>query len=244
MAESSARPGFGVRLRRRVQQPGTLHAMRMEFQRAVALLPYSLVHEGRAVRAGGAMVTYTRAPSPGERCIEVPLTLAFLARRYSKAMRVLEVGNVLRNWPGHDYPREVVDKYEVGPRINNTDIVDLRPALPYDLVVSVSTLEHVGFDEPVRDPGKVRRAARNLIDHCLAPGGWLFVTVPLGYNPSVDALLREEWSESGCVNLFRRTSVFNLWEPASWHSFARRYPVYDRRYRAAEAIATWEAQRP
>jgi SAM-dependent methyltransferase len=119
-----------------------------------------------------------------ERAVEIPIVrAAVLARRGG---RMLEVGNVLSHYfaVGH----EVIDKFERGPAVRNADAAAFRASHPYDLIVSISTLEHVGWDEEPRDAGKIPRAIANLRDH-LAPGGRLVATLALGYNPVLDGLL-------------------------------------------------------
>jgi SAM-dependent methyltransferase len=123
-----------------------------------------------------------------ERCVELPVARQFLRERHWNTL--LEIGNVLGYW--YDLPPHViVDKYERGPGILNQDLVDYRPAEPFDVVVSISTLEHIGFDESPRDPGKFLRAVR-AVERLRAPGGAILLTVPLGYNPEVDRAVRSE----------------------------------------------------
>jgi len=119
-----------------------------------------------------------------ERIVEVPLALEFLARHRGK--RVLEVGNVMRQYgeTGHT----VVDKYERAPGVINEDAATFTAA-PFDAILSISTLEHVGWDEPQREPGKVWRVIERLRGELLAPGGSLLVTTPWGWNRELDTLL-------------------------------------------------------
>jgi hypothetical protein len=119
-----------------------------------------------------------------ERAVEVPIIRRAIEE--AGATRLLEIGNVLGHYfrLGHD----VVDKYESGAGILNRDIVDFRPQAPYDLIVSISTLEHVGWDEDDRDAGKIPRAVEH-IRTLLAPGGRAIITLPLGYNPYLDELV-------------------------------------------------------
>ena len=117
-----------------------------------------------------------------ERAVEVPIARALLEEHRGK--RVLEVGNVLSHYLPVEH--EILDKFEEGPAIRNEDVVAFRSPLPYDLIVSISTLEHVGWDEEPKDPGKILRAVSNLAGQ-LAPGGRMVVTLPLGYNPDMDA---------------------------------------------------------
>ncbi|MBI5970620.1 MAG: methyltransferase domain-containing protein [Deltaproteobacteria bacterium] len=120
-----------------------------------------------------------------ERAIEVPIVMAEVEKRSGK--RILEVGNVLSHY--FNFPHDVIDKYEKGAGVKNVDVVEFKPPGKYDLIVSISTIEHVGFDETPKDPEKIVRALENL-KSMLAPGGVLVSTLPLGYNPNMDSLLK------------------------------------------------------
>lgn len=142
-----------------------------------------------------------------ERCVEVPIVLELLSAYRGK--EVLEVGNVIQ----HYFPLEhdVVDKYEKAPGVVNRDVVDFDSGKRYDLIVSISTLEHVGFDEYSKEPLKVDKAMDNLLV-LLAPGGKMVVTVPIGYNPEVDKLLQTKWPSIADIYYLRKTSWRNDWE--------------------------------
>ena len=93
-----------------------------------------------------------------ERGVEIPIFRDILLRH--QAARILEVGNVLSHYfPVH---HEVVDKYEVAPIVINQDIVEFAPTERYDLILSISTLEHVGWDEVPREPAKLLQAIEHL----------------------------------------------------------------------------------
>jgi SAM-dependent methyltransferase len=171
-----------------------------------------------------------------ERAVEVPLAAAVLAAH--RAQRVLEVGNVL----GHHQPvtHTVADKYEQAPGVLNVDVADLDLPGPYDLILAVSTLEHVGLDEEVQDPGKPARAVERLAS-LLAPGGLLWCTVPVGYNADLDRQVRS--GELGFTRLtgLRRLGPSNRWEQV---------PVeqvwgipYDRLLYTAHAVVVAELRR-
>jgi SAM-dependent methyltransferase len=121
-----------------------------------------------------------------ERAVEVPVVQAIVDRH--AGARVLEVGNVL----SHYRPQRhlVVDKYEHAPGVLNRDVLELGDLGPFDLVVAISTVEHVGWDETPRDPAKAVSAI-GALRSLLAPGGTLVVTVPVGYNPALDRALRD-----------------------------------------------------
>jgi hypothetical protein len=117
-----------------------------------------------------------------ERRAEVPIALAFVSSLHGSP--ILEVGNVLSYYsaiPNH----WVVDRYETGPGVRNLDVLMIPREELYDGIVSISTLEHVGYDERPRDPGKFERAIEALEGH-LSPSGRMLITVPLSYNPAVD----------------------------------------------------------
>ncbi|HEV8563211.1 MAG TPA: hypothetical protein VGR06_43400 [Actinophytocola sp.] len=119
-----------------------------------------------------------------ERTVEIAIADYFLAAGKG---RLLEIGNVLAHYghPGHT----VVDKYETIPGVLNVDIVDFKPEEPFDTVVAISTLEHVGWDEEPREPDKILRAVE-AVRACMADGGRLLITLPIGYNRRLDDALR------------------------------------------------------
>jgi hypothetical protein len=122
-----------------------------------------------------------------ERAVELPIGLAELAS--ADPQRTLEVGNVLRKYAGADASHGVIDKYERAPGVVNADALSFSGG-PFDLIVSISTLEHVGYDEQPRDAAKAVRAVENLRGLLSADGGML-ATIPIGYNRDLDDALRE-----------------------------------------------------
>jgi hypothetical protein len=87
-----------------------------------------------------------------ERAVEVPIIWDIVREHYRQGKRVLEVGNVLSHY--FRIFHDVLDKYEVAEGVINQDVVDFKPAWKYDLIVSISTLEHVGWDEEPKEPEK------------------------------------------------------------------------------------------
>lgn len=142
-----------------------------------------------------------------ERAIEVPIAMSFLRKYAGRA--ILEIGNTINHY--FPFPHDVVDKYEKAAGVLNEDVVDLRPQKRYELIISISTLEHVGFDEEPRDPAKVLRAFDNLVENCLAPSGHIAVTMPIGYNPAVDRFLEQGRISFTEEYFFRRLSKDNEW---------------------------------
>lgn len=148
-----------------------------------------------------------------ERTVEIPVIWRLVKRHRGK--KILEVGNVLSNY--FPVTHDIIDKYEKAPNVLNEDIVSFRPLCKYDLIVSISTLEHVGWDEEEKNPRKILAVIQNL-KNMLSPGGKIVVTLPLGYNCELDKLL-----EAGELNFDRkyclqRISADNRWKEAGWVS--------------------------
>ena len=154
-----------------------------------------------------------------ERTVEIPIVWGIVTAAIAAGKRVLEIGNTLSNY--HPRRHDVLDKYDEQPGIICEDVVDFRPPHPYDLIVSVSTLEHVGWDED-GDTTKFARAVSNL-KACLAPGGTLVVTVPLGYHPELDALVTAGNLPFAGVYYMERISWSNRWRETTRPTLAR-YP--------------------
>ncbi|MBI2948963.1 MAG: hypothetical protein HYY23_15085 [Verrucomicrobia bacterium] len=145
-----------------------------------------------------------------ERCLEVPVGRFYLEQ--FRERRILEVGNVL----SHYFPvrHDVLDKFERGKGIINLDIVDFAPDKPYDLVLSISTFEHIGFDDEASTTSDQKiRAALFACRNILAAEGKLVITVPIGYNPHLDRLIREQTLGASREVYFVRTA-FSTWTPA------------------------------
>jgi hypothetical protein len=146
-----------------------------------------------------------------ERAVEIPIIWDILKKHPGK--KILEIGNVLSHYfaVGHD----ILDKYEHAPGVVNQDVVDFHPGRKYDLIISISTLEHVGWDEEPKEPSKILAAIDNL-KSCIAPGGTIVVTLPLGQNPVLDRLLDEQKIPFLRRHCFKSISHDNIWVETNW----------------------------
>ena len=122
-----------------------------------------------------------------ERCAEIPIARWHLAQTNGP---VLEVGNVLGHYGPHTHT--VIDKYETAPNVINEDIAEWKTDKRFGLILSISTFEHIGFDDDGGNSGEKIRAAIDACRALLAPGGSLVITVPLDYNPALDELIANE----------------------------------------------------
>lgn len=141
-----------------------------------------------------------------ERSIEVPIARDFLLAHHGD--EVLEVGNVLSHYgeEGHD----VLDLYETADGVVNQDAADWKTDKRYGLIISISTLEHIGWDESPRRPEKVLQAVDNLIG-LLAAGGEFVASAPLGYNPFLDSLIEQRRLPFDELYALERISRSNRW---------------------------------
>lgn len=168
-----------------------------------------------------------------ERAIEIPIVRGIIERRSNR--RILEMGNVL----SHYFPtnHDILDKYERHKNVINQDVIDFYPREKYDLIVSISTLEHIGWDEHLLyrgpEPRKILLAFNNL-KNCLKPNGEMLVTFPVGYNPKLDRMIdsgRVTFTQLLCM---KRISADNAWREAKWRDI--RNAQYDNPFISANGL--------
>jgi hypothetical protein len=141
-----------------------------------------------------------------ERAVEIPVITEIVRENLSR--ETLEVGNVLGHY--FRFEHHIVDKYENKRGITNKDILDFEPTKKYDLIVSISTLEHIGWDETPRDETKTFLAIAKL-KTLLSSSGMLIVTLPLGYNQALDKMLKKSMIQFNKLYCLRRISKCNKW---------------------------------
>lgn len=165
-----------------------------------------------------------------ERTVEIPVIWE-IVRKY-QGKDILEVGNVLSNY--FSISHDILDKYEKAEGVINEDVVDFKPSKKYELIVSISTLEHVGWDESPKEPDKILRAIENM-KSCLVRGGILAVTLPLGYNSYLDELLKEKKIGFTKVYFMKRIAADNKWVEARWEDV--KDAKYNIPFRGANGLA-------
>ena len=174
-----------------------------------------------------------------ERCVEVPLARAFLAQAPGAA--ALEIGHVL----GHYAPvtHTVLDKYERATGVVNADILEYQPGRTFDRIASISTFEHIGFDdETAGDSGEKILAAIAATRALLAPGGVFWLSAPLGYNPELDALIGRDALGARRMSFMQRTQR-RLWEEAPWSAVCGARYMHPYPFANALLIAEFDAAR-
>jgi len=141
-----------------------------------------------------------------ERMFETPYIQNWLVRHIPEysSPRILEIGNVsyqyFERFPNTQM--DVIDLYEHFEWVRNEDIRYYK-AMPYDLIFSISTLEHVGEN--------IEKEAYGIIDALLntftllADGGRFIFTVPINYNKPMDMILNNVMVFDS-VKFFKRIS--------------------------------------
>jgi SAM-dependent methyltransferase len=206
-------PPVGARARAAIRQEGPLpfllHAGRWLAQYATGVpgsvlgLSDRFVYHGTSYEYVAHRHHYTWL---NERAVELPIARAALAGVGDG--RVLEVGNVLSHYG--EVAHLVLDRYERAPGVINVSVLEFEADEGFDLILSISTLEHVGWDERPRDPTAAERAFAHL-KGLLKPGGSLVVTLPVGYNPHLDAALRSGRLGLADLGALRREPTRNVW---------------------------------
>lgn len=143
-----------------------------------------------------------------ERAVEIPIVADYLR---PQAGNVLEVGNVLSHYFNTNHV--VVDKYERSRsrHVINADILEYPEDKTYDLIVSISTVEHIGWNERPQHPEKALQVLEK-IQRLLTPDGKAVITIPIGFNTYLDRALKQArlpFSEIFCL---RRISRANEWQ--------------------------------
>lgn len=171
-----------------------------------------------------------------ERAVEIAISQDFLAEM--KGKKILEVGNVTSYY--QPIQHQVLDKYEKHPDVLNVDFIDYHPPVLFDAFISISTFEHIGWDEEPKDPHKVKAAFSHLKNLVRFPENVL-ITFPLGYQPVLDEMAREgslPFQQSAC--LVRKS--FWAWEEAT-PAEGTKY-LYGSRFPGANALYIGRGLRP
>ena len=152
--------------------------------------------------------SYNRA-TENMRTIEIPIIKEILRLG---PLHVLEIGNVLSHYGLIRWP--VLDKYERGTMVINEDLKTYETRMPFDLIVSISTIEHIGFGKYTHTtlPKPSMTDIFLKIKSLLTPAGTAYITVPVGFNPNLDRYLVSNPSEIQIVGCMRRINNINDWK--------------------------------
>lgn len=164
-----------------------------------------------------------------ERTAEIPIVLDFLNQTNKK--NILELGAVLQHYLKVQW--DVVDKFETGEKVINKDILEFKPRKKFDLIITISTLEHIGFDDEDK-PEKILEAIESL-KKCLNKKGNIIATVPLGYNKFMDNHIFNKTLGFSRYYFMKRINRKNKWKEACIEEVKN--IQYNHPYNNANAIA-------
>ena len=179
-----------------------------------------------------------------ERGVEIAVADHFLQENTTSRSKVLDVGNVLYHYdrtptmhfdPPLEFPkRRVVDLYEVAQDVENIDLFDIEGE--FDVIVAISTLEHVGQDYGEAHNLQASQDAVDYLRSLLKPKGKMLVTIPVGQHPT----LKPETLGADREVFYARTTP-----PTRWVSTWAVYPVIEpgrrplRQYPAYGKATPW-----
>lgn len=155
-----------------------------------------------------------------ERAVEVPIALSLL----NEAVNVLEIGAVLPHylpcWPNPAHT--VIDLYEVYPGVVNADVLTYEPDGYFDLIICISTLDHLNNAKEVR-------TAVNNMKSWLRKDGLLFITIPANQPPSVgggawlDSLVLDGVFDMNLTRMDKVSPHNHGWQQVDTHGGGKAY---------------------
>ena len=174
-----------------------------------------------------------------ERAVEIPYAIKEIE---SCKGNVLEVGNVMSHYFNPTW--SIVDKYEIADGVINEDINTYKPKNKFDLIIAISTFEHIGWDEdgepdPFTSSVKIMESFNNLKNNCLNKKGRIVISIPIGWNPAIDKLFLDN-----AFN-FKRISYVARVGDREWVQTSKDKAmtcVYGKPYPYANCIAIGEFQ--
>jgi len=97
--------------------------------------------------------------------------------------------------------------------VKNIDIVDFKSKIKYDLIISISTMEHIGFEENYTNEineSKIINSFKNL-KSLIKDNGTCIITIPINQNPILDKLIFQEQIQFEYKYYLKRISKSNEW---------------------------------
>jgi len=128
----------------------------------------------------------------------------------------------------------VVDKYEQSPGIHSIDFLEFHLPKLFDGFISVSTLEHIGWDEEPREIDKVKYCIEK-IRECVTSTRRVFVSFPLGYNDYLDGLVRNKELPFEKTASLVRVDEDQNWKEVELHQALKPEYRYGSRFPCANA---------
>lgn len=166
-----------------------------------------------------------------ERCIEIGLALHYLNKW--KPQSILEVGNVMSYYGEYDF--DVVDLYEKSPGVINEDFLLFNNQKKYDAFIAISTFEHIGWDEAIKDKNKLKACLDKISQH-VNDKDHVLVTMPCVYNSFLDELARNDELPFKHIEYLIRKNNNQEWQSVSVEEAMKEKYTYNRNYPAANSM--------
>lgn len=163
-----------------------------------------------------------------ERIVEIPVIWEIVQKYQEKD--ILEVGNVLSHY--FSFTHDIVDKCEVAPNVINQDVVEYKPNKKYDLIISISTIEHVGIEIEPKEPYKAQESIEHL-KNLLSNNGKLVITIPIGQHEILDKAIIDREILFSKYLLLKRTE-YSKWKEIDFNDIDG--DTYDKPYGNANEL--------
>jgi len=129
----------------------------------------------------------------------------------------------------------VVDKYEKSPGVHNIDFFDYDKRNKFDAFLSISTFEHIAWDEKKRDSKKLLDCFYKIKQH-VKDRSQVLVTAPLGYNDFLDDFVRQKKLPFTHSTYLIRTSKDQKWQDVSPEEALQSKYQYSKKYQGANSL--------
>ena len=104
------------------------------------------------------------------------------------------------------------------PNAASLSLVDFKTKERYDIIISISTIEHIGWDEAKKDPKKALLAIKNLMK-ILKDGGKLILSFPLNYNHFLDEIIKTKKLPFSSKKILKK--IKGIWVQIPFEEYVR-----------------------
>lgn len=125
----------------------------------------------------------------------------------------------------------------MAPGVINKNALTYKSKNKFDLILAISTFEHIGKDEIKKYPTKIIKVINNLKKQ-LNKNGKIIFSVPIGYNNDLDKIIQDNQLAINVETYLERNSKINTWINTNKKSAFKR--KYNSPYPNANAIMIGE----
>lgn len=159
-----------------------------------------------------------------ERAIELPILDYIINDNLNNTTKILEIWNVLSHYKNIsllDYT--IVDKFDNNKSIIKEDAEFFNNNKLYDLIISISTFEHIWFDDDIKDSNKSLRTFNNMKK--LLNDWWkMIITIPVWWNKDIDKKIFD-WEFDFNENYYYTKNKWNWIESTKENTINLKYDI-------------------